>query len=478
MGQEIGKAEFTESDFDTFHQKLRNETKLLMKWFNDGVLDQEGGVCGSEVEAWLTDENFLPMPGNVEFLKKTKHSQIVPEIAQFNFEINGEPQTIDSDVLSRTHRDLSECWTISREAAQSLNSNSIMIGSLPTLRDEMLSMEYISPLKRYFALNERVLEMRKSEPLHLKIDGIDHLEVTHSNVMMECAATSLQVHLQVEPSRAKDYYNASQMLAGPMIAMSANSPYLFGKDLWAETRIPLFEQAVNVPSFRGRHSEPIGRVTFGTRFLRESLFELFLENLDGYATLLPLVTDDDSEWLSHLRLHNGTIWRWNRPIVGISNLGKPHLRIEHRVIASGPTMTDIVANIAFYLGAVHYYADHMDALLRNVKFENVRRDFYNCAKNGLGAQISWMGQESSSVHQILLNEILPNAKSALKNIGVSSVDLATYFDNTLRPRLLNGQNGATWQRSFIATHGTDFQALTEQYMINQNSGNSVHDWKV
>ncbi|MFQ5444053.1 MAG: hypothetical protein ACE5EK_05490, partial [Nitrospinales bacterium] len=211
---------------------------------------------------------------------------------------------------------------------------------------------------------QEILKLKKGKPLELTLSGKDDLYVKHRDVMLEAAATSLQIHLQVSPKAAVRYYNTSVIISAPMVAIAANSPYLFNKDLWDETRIPTFEQAIAVASFRDRHGENIGRVTFGTGYLRNSILEPFLENLDGFPVLLPMVLDDDPAWLSHLRLHNGTIWRWNRPLIGLNRMGRPHIRIEHRVAAAGPSISDIVANMAFYLGMVNYFV-HKDPALED-----------------------------------------------------------------------------------------------------------------
>jgi hypothetical protein len=227
---------------------------------------------------------------------------------------------------------------------------------LPTLQDSDLTLNNISLLDRYRALNEQVLRQRNGVEITLNINGDDHLQVSHKDVMLEAAATSLQIHIQVPQDIAARYYNASILLSAPMVAISANSPCLFGKRLWQETRIPVFEQAVPTGGYGGAAFGPVHRVSFGLDYARRSLFECFQENLEHYPLLLPVHYQDDIGKLKHLRLHNGTIWRWNRPLIGFDEDQTPHLRIEHRVCASAPSTVDDIANIAFYYGLVHFYA--------------------------------------------------------------------------------------------------------------------------
>jgi hypothetical protein len=63
------------------------------------------------------------------------------------------------------------------------------------------------------------------------------------------------------------------------------------------------------------------------RYARESILECFEANRTRYPVLLPAVMDEPPESLAHLRLHNGTIWRWNRPLIGFDEQG-------HRIAGS------------------------------------------------------------------------------------------------------------------------------------------------
>jgi len=281
----------------------------------------------------------------------------------------------------------------------------------------------------------------------------------------------------VNPEEAVRHYNLSQILSAPMVAVAANSPYLFGRELWDETRIPAFEQSVSVASFLDRQGQNVGRVTFGTGYAKHSIMEPFLENLNAFPVLLPSVTDDDPSWLSHLRLQNGTIWRWTRPLIGLSEDGRPHLRLEHRVPAAGPSITDSIANIAFFIGLMTYYSKSEETPLEcEIPFEDARENFYRAAKHGLRAKIKWSGGKNLPLHSLLEQSLLPAANKGLQMAGLHPEDIEHYIENVMGNRVTTGQNGATWQKAFIFKHGSDFQKMTHAYFENQKRNLPVCKW--
>lgn len=478
MGEEIDQTEFSSEETQEFHQRLLKETLRLKQMMSAGEFEEISVPrFGLELEAWLVDQDFIPSPLNKEFLERLEHPHVVPELAKFNFELNSDPRDLRANHLSQTQRALVDTWLTCQKVAEEMNHKVLAIGVLPTLRDQMLDLKYLSDMKRYRALNQQILNLRKSQPLKLHIQGVDELEVEHHDVMLESAATSLQVHLQVNLDRAKDYFNASIVASAASVAVSANSPFLFGKQLWEETRIPIFEQAIYIPSFRNPSGEPIGRVGFGTDYLKESPIELFIENLNAYDPLLPVLEDSSEEKLSHLRLHNGTIWRWNRPIIGFNSVGKPHFRIEHRVCSSGPSMLDVMVNIAFFLGLTQCLSSITD-LVDRIPFEIAKQNFYQACRFGLDAQIVWIDGKKHSLQKLILDLLIPKASIALIELGVDSGEVEFYLKHCLHDRLMTGRNGACWQKSFVATHGKDFQALTDSYYEHQCGGRPIHEWNV
>lgn len=476
MGQEIDVEEFRPADFERFRARVAAETALLGQWMREGRLARESGIGGFEVEAWLIDGQCRPAPVNEAFLAQLNNPLVVPELARFNVEMNGTPQPLHGRALRVLEQELETTWQACRRCARSMDIDLAMIGILPTVQDQQLSLANMSRMKRYKALNEQVMRLRQGRPLRLDIHGEEHLESTHYDVMLESAATSFQIHLQVDPARAVRYYNAAHALAAPMVALSANSPYLFGKSLWQETRIPLFEQAVEVGGFGDAAFGPMRRVTFGTGYARESLLECFAENLAHFPVLLPIDLSDDPAQFSHLRLHNGTIWRWNRPLIGFEQDDCPHLRIEHRVVPAGPTVTDSIANAAVFFGLIRVLAAADEPIEKQLEFTRARDNFYAAARDGLQAQFSWAGRRMSA--QTLLTEtLLPLARTGLE-ISDIDTDSITRYLGIVEERVRSGRNGANWQRRFVATHGRDMAALTAAYVERQNSGRPVHEWDV
>jgi hypothetical protein len=470
MGQEIDASRFSQADFDTFAKRLREETELLESWFRDSVFASTHKTGGFELEACLLGEDMGPAPILESFLTHLADPLVVPELATFNAEINGTPQCLKGHALTRLAEELEATWERCARAAAELNAQMAMIGILPTLRPEHLDMAHMSPLKRYRALNEQILHLRRGRPLSLDIQGRDRLVLEPQDVMMESAATSFQIHLKVTAAEAPRVYNWSKVLAAPMVAASANSPFLFGCDLWEESRIPLFEQAVSVGgSF---FSE---RVTFGVRYVKDSVMECFKANLERFPPLLPQLTDDPPERLAHLRLHNGTVWRWNRPLIGFDEAGTPHLRIEHRVVPAGPTVADSIANAALYFGAVQSLVAEADPPDRRLPFIVAKTNFYNAAREGLDTEVEWLDGRRGTLRQVLNEDLLPRARQGLLDLDIDASEVELWL-GIIEGRLRTGQTGAAWQRAWVEHKGRDYQALTAAYLEHQRSGRPVHEW--
>jgi|LGVF01.1.fsa_nt_gb gamma-glutamyl:cysteine ligase YbdK (ATP-grasp superfamily)/succinylglutamate desuccinylase len=474
MGEEIRTSSFSDADFDRFKKALKEETAILESWFKEKKFSSLSNRAGFEIESWLVDEQLYPASINEDFLKKLNSPLASPELASFNVELNSSPCDLNGDVLTQMQHELDKTWQECKKTAKELHSDIVMVGILPTLDNDVLHLANMSKMKRYRALNREVLHRRKGRPLVFDINGVEHLKVTHRDVMMEAAATSFQIHLQVNLENAVRLFNASIAITGPLLALSANSPYLFGKDLWDETRIPVFEQAVAVGGYDGAAFGPIRRVTFGDSYIRESLFECFKENLEHYPVLLPVDVDNKYP-LSHLRLHNGTIWRWNRPLIGFDDSGLPHMRIEQRVVPAGPTTQDAIANAAFYYGAVTALAELDEPIENQIPHSFTRDNFYAAARFGLRSTQRWTNGEDINARELILNKLLPLAHQGLTSLGIKIEDSDKYL-GIIHDRVKSGQNGTAWQRSFVKKHGRDMTALTKAYIKNQNSGEPVHRW--
>ncbi|MFC1657753.1 glutamate--cysteine ligase, partial [Candidatus Moduliflexota bacterium] len=349
-----------------------------------------------------------------------------------------------------------------------LDARLLMIGTHPLAEESALTLENMTGHHRYRALNEQVMRVRRGNPLALSIEGFEGLHIDHRDLTFESAATSFQIHLQVPPARAARCFNAALVLSGPMVAAAANSPYLFGKDLWDETRIPLFEQSVNLRP---------ERVTFGKGYVETSLFEIFEENLRDHPVLLPEIMEDNVETMHHLRLHNGTIWRWNRPLIGFGGDGSPHLRIEHRTVPAGPTAADCIANTALCAGMMIDLALGERPPELFLSFDTVRENFYRAARSGLQAKMKWAGGKVHTARDLLLEELVPRARSGLEGLGVTTKDIGTYL-GIIEERVGSGQNGAAWQRKRFRRIGGDFGMLVADYYSNQERDAPVHTWEI
>ena len=474
MGREITQVRFDPVDYTSFRERVEAETQLFEAWWRGGQFDRSAYMGGFELEAWLVDRECRPFPENESYLRHLASPLVVPELSRFNVELNCTPQRLAGRALRTLEDELVATWQRCQKAAQALGGALAMIGILPTVRKRDLSLRNISPLNRYYALNEQVLRRRGGRPIKLEIAGREPLALTHEDVMLEAAATSFQVHLQVPADELTRCFNASLVLAAPLVALSANSPYLFEHDLWDETRIPLFEQAVDT----GDAVEPgEHRVTFGAGYLEAGPREYFVENLERYPVLLPAHFDSPAEEFCHLSLHNGTIWRWSRLLMGFSGAGVPHVRIEHRAMPAGPTIIDMMANAAVYFGAVRALSSRRVAPETELSFDAARTNFYTAARDGLNARLSWLDGRKIGAAELLDSEILPLAREGLLQYRIDPDDIGRYI-GLAAARMRRGQNGAAWQRTFTAGRGRDFSKLTAAYLQHQESGRPVHEWPI
>ena len=470
MGDEIRERHFNAEDFSRFRRRLDSETTLVEQLFQSDGFSHRGDIIGFELEAWIVDAEGHPLAENQRLLDVIGNPLVVPELASYNVELNGSPTALRGNVFSRIHDELRATWASCRAGADALGCRLATIGILPTIRRDLLNSDYMSAMVRYQALNDRVLALRDGEPLHIRIDAGDGLDMTHEDVMLEAAATSFQIHLQCKPERAVRDFNASLAASAPMVALAANSPFLFGRSLWEETRIPLFEQAVSV----GPRAP--ARVTFGTGYADRSLFEVFAENQRDHPILLPFVQPDEPPHkYAHVRFQNGTVWRWNRPLLGFDHDGQPHLRIEHRVVPAGPTLHDCVANTAACIGMVRGLVDRHEN--PPVGFATAKSNFYAAAKLGLDARLRWTDGEEHTARDLLQQELLPLAARALADLDIPEAEIERYIGTT-QARVDADQTGARWQRRWIAKHGPDWAALTRAYVDAQEQGDPVHTWTV
>jgi len=476
MGQEVNLTLFNADHFKTFFQKLTEETQLLKKLIANRQFSELAPTAGFEIEAWLIDDQMQAAANNISFLQNLNDPLAFPELAKFNIELNGIPQKLTGNVLSTLHQNLTQTWEKSCLHAQQLNNHILIIGTLPTLKPSDMTLLNMSDMNRYRVLNEQILKAR-GKPINLDIVGIEHLKFDHDDVMLESATTSLQLHTQVPFDTAHHFYNASIIASAAIVASCANAPYLFGKNLWHESRIPLFEQAIETGGYGGAVHGPLKRVSFGSDFARNSIMECFQENLDHFPVLLPELFNGPIEQFEHLRLHNGTIWRWNRPLIGFDDDNTPHIRIEHRTPSAGPTIIDSIANAAFYYGLTKNLSDEITDQGLPLAFAQAKDNFYQAARFGLDSNIVWFDGNKQNLQKIILADLLPRARKGLHSLNLDSADIDSYL-TIIEQRIASKKTGSQWQRLFMQQPNATLQTMTRAYLEHQYSELPVSQWAI
>src|SRR6267142_208429 len=453
----------------------------------------ERGVVriGAEQELFLVDRGYHPAPGALKILERIDDPHFTTELGIFQLEANAEPQPLAGKGLLRLEEQLATLFAKVRKVAGELDMHAVLAGILPTIAKSDLGMHNMVPNPRYHALSHTMREAR-GEAFDFSIKGIDDLVVRHDSVMVEACNASFQVHLQIpEPERFAHYYNLAQLLLAPVLAAGPNSPVLFGRRLWAETRIALFEQAVDIrtPGHHLRDSLP--RVSFGNQWLKGSVADIFRENVIRFRALVGTGVDEHASAvfdkgripeLKALRLHNGTIYRWNRPCYGISENGKPPLRSELRVLPAGPTIADEVANGAFWLGLMMELAASIEDLPARIEFDDARVNLYAAAREGLAAHFTWLDGKQASAQNLILDQLLPLAKAGLDRAGADAEDSARYLGIVER-RVRTGRTGARWMLQSLSemrgrgSHGARLNALTAALIARQETDRVVSDWE-
>ncbi|MEZ5536478.1 MAG: glutamate--cysteine ligase [Thiolinea sp.] len=469
MGQEISSEVFTDAERKEYAKRLQQETDLLLQQLADQHFANQSPVAGFEIEGWLVDQHYHPASCCDQLIEIMNEPLLTTELAQFNIELNAPPRKLEKNVLSLFKQDLRRLLEQTDKQAETLGCHLFLIGILPGATGKDFTPQNMTNAHRYRALNEQVLHSRGEKPLELNISGQEHLQLIHTSVMLESAATSFQIHLQVPPDTAHHYYNASILLSGPLLAMAGNSPFLLGHRLWEETRIPLFEQSVNSGKTQRQ------RVSFGSGFARQSISECFVENQQEYPVLLPMLSDQSAERFPHLRLQNGTIWRWNRPLIGFDENGKPHIRIEQRVLPSGPTVKDMLANAAFFYGLTEALAGQLNrGEITLPDFAVSKDNFYRAARYGLNTTQIW-NAEQVEVRPLILNTLLPMAQKGLEAFQLDAEDINNYL-GIIEARTRTGQTGASWQCQQLSRYNGDMKAMLNEYDQHQRSGQPVHTW--
>src|SRR5690606_1797838 len=391
---------------------------------------------------------------NSEVLRSLADPAFQTELGQFNLELNASPRLIAGRGFADYEYDLLDRLGRADDWAAKVDATLLLIGILPTLTPDHTVLAHLSPDPRYRLLNEQIVNAR-GEDIKLDIRGGEQLRTTTDSIGPEAAGTSVQCHLQVAPDTFAAYWNASQAIAGVQVALAANAPYLFGRQLWQETRIALFEQATDTRSDELKAQGVRPRAWFGERWI-SSIFDLFEENVRYYPPLLPICEDEDPvavleaggvPRLGELRLHNGTVYRWNRPVYDVMD-GRPHLRVENRVLPSGPTVVDLLANAAFYFGLIRALAEEDRPVWSQLTFSAAEENFHQAARQGIRAVLHWPRVGEVPATELVLRWLLPKAYEGLDRYGVDP-DLRDRLLGVIEQRCLTGRNGAVWQVEMV-----------------------------
>ncbi|MBW3576350.1 MAG: glutamate--cysteine ligase [Actinobacteria bacterium] len=492
MGQDITATQFTPEDRQRYREKLKRCLDTLRILLEEEDRFEVGrSRIGLELEIYLVDRSGTPMMVNDEVLARIEAGDFQTELGQFNIEFNLSPHKIVGTVFRELEDELRASLNHALRRAEELDARMLIVGILPTLKDLHVTRENLSNNPRYHALNDQILAAR-GEAFRIEIEGRERLMTMANSIMMEAASTSCQLHLQVDPDDFARYWNAAQALSAAQLAVGSNSPFFLGKELWRETRIALFEQSIDTRTAELAAQGVRPRVWFGERWI-DHVLDLYEENVRYFPTLLPLVDDEDPfevldrgdvPHLRELALHNGTIYRWNRPVYTVAR-GRPHLRVENRVLPAGPSVADVIANAAFYYGATRALAEASQPVSQQMSFGVATDNFFAAARDGIDAQLYWPGLGTLSASELVGEHLLPLADEGLGRWNIDAQDRERFL-GIIEQRCLTRQIGATWQvatvRHLTEHDGLDRDAalleMTRCYIEHMHANEPVHTWPV
>ncbi|HEX8095098.1 glutamate-cysteine ligase family protein [Jatrophihabitans sp.] len=490
MGDDVDSIEFTRQDRQCYREKVRRCLDVFARMLTESKFDFERPMTGLEIEFNLIGANHDPAMRNAAVLQAIANPDFQTELGQFNIEINVPPRGLAGLSLRELETALRASLNDAEERSRTQGAHIVMIGILPTLTAADLTSDALSANARYALLNQQIFAAR-GEDLHIAIDGLERLSTYADTIAPEAACTSVQFHLQVSPQAYANNWNAAQSIAGVQLALGANSPFLFGKELWRETRIALFEQATDTRPAELKSQGVRPRVWFGERWIN-SIFDQFEENVTYFPALLPICEDEepaevldrgDTPRLQELRMHNGTVYRWNRPVYDVFR-GKPHLRVENRVLPAGPTVVDILANGAFYYGVLRVLAEEDRPIWTRLSFAAAEDNFYAGARHGINAHIYWPGLGEVPATELVLRRLLPMAYEGLDRWGMDP-GVRDRLLGIIEQRCTSHVNGAEWQAETF--HRIDdekrpldrrdsLREMLGRYVEHMHSNEPVHTW--
>jgi CBS domain-containing protein len=490
MGNKNVKQIESAEEGNKFKQHLIKDIKALSLMLENGMFESGVQRIGAEQELNFVDESWRPSLIAPEILDRLTDEVFTSEYCKFNFEINLPPLAFSGNCLSEMKRLISTSLNeVTKEAAK-FNSDIILVGILPTVLKSDATIDSITPEPRYRALFNLLQKYRgKAYEYHIK--GIDDLIIRDNLAVFGGCMTSFQLHFQISPEDSVEKFNWAQMISGPVLAMATNSPLFLGKRLWHETRIALFQQATDTRKPYNNYKEREARVSIGSDWVRNSILEFFQDEVVNYKVMLATeITEDPIEMvnkgkapkLQALNFHNGTIYKWNRPCYGISNNGKPHLRIENRILPAGPTMEDQVANAAFWLGLMNGQPEKYKNLPDKMLFSDAKDNFLKAARLGLEVKFNWLDGKLISAQKLITDELLPLAEEGLRKANVDENDIRHNLD-IIYKRVNKGITGSKWMISSfnnLVKEGTAYEALvaiTSGIVKRQKEGKPVHEWE-
>lgn len=477
---------FSDEQKARFSSHLLADLAALELLLKQGKIEKGVTRIGAEQEFCLIDSTGRPSTQALEILDKIQDEHFTSELALYNLEINLDPIKLEGKALTQMLSQLNSLLALAKEKADELDQDILLVGILPSISKRELEEEYMTPLPRYQALNERFKQLKRGD-FSLFLTGVDELSIQHDSVLFEACNTSFQMHLQIDPDDFCASYNWAQAISGACLAISCNSPLLLGRELWAETRIGLFQQSIDSRPSTYALKEQLARVTFGHAWAEGDVIDYFKNEIASYRVILgkeiegnslEAVKNGEVPKLAALNLHNGTIYRWNRPCYGSSN-GKAHLRIENRYISAGPSTLDEIANLAFWVGLMMGRPLKYDAIHECMNFSDAKANFINAARVGKRAQMSWMGSDVTA-EDLVMEELLPIAKAGLKKAGIDAEDIELYLGIIVGR--VQGNTGAEWMiknfRSLKPGNRSDHAILdlVKNMHYFQTKGLPIHQW--
>lgn len=488
MGDKKVTSEYDDEQMRLFTLGVLNDLQALEKMLDSGMFEEGVRRIGAEQEMFLVDSAMHPAPIVTELMDEARDGRLTTEIGKFNLEANLTPREFTGNCLAQMEDELNEVIGVVRNAASKFNSSVVLAGILPTIHLSDLTHDNLTPNPRYHEI-DRVVTKLHGENRVIQIKGLDELQLTLQDTFIEFCNTSFQIHLQTGASDFVNHYNWAQAIAAPVLASAVNSPLLLNHRLWHETRLALFQHAIDTRSTVHKERNQMPRVNFGDRWVDNSIIEVLREDAIRFRILLTQAVEENSldilaaggiPKLSAWRLHNGTIWRWNRPCYGIVN-GKPGIRIEARYLPAGPSVVDEMANAAFFLGLMNSLPKEFGDVSKLISFDDAKNNFFNAARYGLGGQIRGLDGKSRRIGALILEEFLPRAHSGLRDAGIDEEDTVRLLE-IIRKRVSEEKTGSRWMIDSLdsmdkrAKPNVRMRSLTAAMKKYQKSGDPMHEW--